>query len=167
VALPGIGELSYVDPLVGKEAIVAMSGYGGPAMGMRTPGSADHGDLTASHRLWVTAKNAQRIGSGIMIGNRVYIINEPGIAQCLDALTGKEIWSARAAGSTWGSTVLVDGKLFTTDQSGKTIVWSPGDELKILHQNPLNEKVRAMPVFSDGQIFIRTYANLFCIGRHG
>jgi outer membrane protein assembly factor BamB len=163
----GLGELSYVDPLVGKEAIVAMSGYGGPAIGMRRPGPADHGDLTDSHRLWVTAKNAQRIGSGIMIGNRVYILNEPGIAQCLDALTGKEIWSGRAAGSTWGSTVLVDGKLFTTDQSGKTIVWSPGEELKILHQNPLNEKVRAMPVFSDGQIFIRTYANLYCIGRHG
>ncbi|MDB5304792.1 MAG: Serine/threonine protein kinase, partial [Phycisphaerales bacterium] len=161
----GLGALSYADPLVGKETIVAMSGYGGPAIAMRTPKPADRGDLTESHRLWVVTNNPQRIGSGIMIGNRVYILNEPGIAECLDALTGKTIWKGRAAGSTWGSTILADGKFFTTDQSGETTVWSPGDELKILTHNPLNEKVRATPVFSDGQIFIRTYANLYCIGK--
>ncbi|HET6247374.1 MAG TPA: PQQ-binding-like beta-propeller repeat protein, partial [Tepidisphaeraceae bacterium] len=161
----GLSPLAYANPLIGKDFIVAMSGYGGPAIGMRTPTATEHGDLTKSHRLWVTPVNSQRIGSGILLDNRVYILNEPGIAQCLDAATGKELWKARAAGSTWGSTVLVDGKFYTTDQSGQTIIWSPGDELKILHQNPLNEKVRTTPAFSDGQIFIRTYENLYCIGK--
>ncbi|HWE95973.1 MAG TPA: PQQ-binding-like beta-propeller repeat protein [Tepidisphaeraceae bacterium] len=80
-------------------------------------------------------------------------------------LSGKPLWKGRAAGSTWGSTVLADGRFFTTDQSGQTTVWSAGDALKIQSQNPLNEKTRATPVFSDGQIFIRTYENLYCIGK--
>lgn len=161
----GLSSLTYANPLVGKDVIVAMSGYGGPALGMRKPKAGDHGDLTQSHRLWLTPKNKQRIGSGVIVGDRVYLLNEPGFAQCIDAATGKELWSARATGSSWSSTELVDGKLFSTDQSGETFVWTPGDKLEVLNQNALGEKTRASLVFSDGQVFVRTYKALYCVGK--
>ena len=94
----GLGALAYANPLIGKDVIVAMSGYGGAALGMRKPKAADRGDLTASHRLWVTPKNQQRIGSGVIIGDRIYILNQPGFAQCLDVATGKELWRGRRFG---------------------------------------------------------------------
>src|SRR6185437_7454045 len=39
----GLGALTYSNPYVAKDAIVAMSGYGGPALGMRIPKPGDHG----------------------------------------------------------------------------------------------------------------------------
>jgi outer membrane protein assembly factor BamB len=161
----GLSLLAYAQPLVSKEFIIAMSGYGGPTIGMRTPKPTEHGDLTKSNRLWINNRNPQRIGSGIMIGDRVYLLNEPGIAVCFEAATGRELWKARASGSAWASTEYVDGKLFSTDQSGESIVWLPGDKLQILNHNSMGEKTRASLAFSDGQIFERTYENLYCIGK--
>ncbi|HWE03693.1 MAG TPA: PQQ-binding-like beta-propeller repeat protein [Tepidisphaeraceae bacterium] len=161
----GLSALAYAQPLVGKDVIVAMSGYGGPTIGLRTPKAADRGDITKSHRLWITPSNPQRIGSGVMIGDRVYLLNESGIAVCLLAATGKEVWRGRATGSAWSSTAFVDGKLFSTDQSGESIVWTPGDKLEILNHNSVGERTRASLVFSDGQVFQRTYDNLYCFGK--
>ena len=164
----GLGPLAYANPLVGKDIIVAMSGYGGPSLALRKPAATDHGDLTASHRLWLIVekkKNPQRIGSGVLLGDRIYTMEEPGFAKCIEAATGKELWHERAAGSTWASTEFVDGKLFSTDQSGETVVWKPGDKFELVSRNPLNEKTRASLAFSDGQVFARTYEALYCIGK--
>jgi hypothetical protein len=39
-----------------------------------------------------------------------------------------------------------------------------GPAFKVLARNPLGEKVQASMAVSDGQLFIRTEQNLFCIG---
>ena len=164
----GLGPLAYSNPIVGKEVIVAMAGYGGAAIGLRKPAATDRGDLTASHRLWQINDRRQipqRIGSGIVIGDRLYTLEEPGTAKCIEMATGHEIWHAKAIGSSWSSTELVDGKLFSTDQSGDTIVWLPGDKLEPVSHNAMGEKMRASLVFSDGQVFIRTYEALYCVGK--
>ena len=162
----GLGALAYANPLIGSDVIVAMSGYGGPAIGMRKPKAADQGDLTSSHRLWVvTAKNPQRIGSGVILADRIYLLNEPGFAACIQASTGKELWHARVAGSSWSSTEFVDGKLYSTLQDGTTVVWKPGDTFELLSENKMEEHMNASLAFSDGQIFVRTYKVLYCIGK--
>jgi outer membrane protein assembly factor BamB len=162
----GLGPLSYADPLIGKQVIVAMSGYGGPAMGMRKPKAADHGDLTKSHQLWrITTKIQQRIGSGVLTGDRVYLLNQPGVAQCFNANTGKELWHERATGSSWSSTTLVDGKLYSTTQDGTSVIWKPGDKFESIAENKIDEHMNASLIFSDGQIFVRTYKALYCIGK--
>ncbi len=162
----GLSDLCYTNVLLGDGAIVAMSGYHGPAIGLRSPTGEETGDLTESHRLWRVEKNPQRIGSGIITADHVYIQNEPGVAQCIESKTGREIWSERVGRSTWGSMTLVDGRLYVTDQSGTTHVLKPGPAFERLAENPLgkNEITRATPAFSDGQVFLRTHENLYCFG---
>ena len=46
-----------------------------------------------------------------------------GQAQCLELKTGKEVWRKdRVLGSTWGSLVAADGKLYVTSRTGETVV---------------------------------------------
>ena len=91
----GVSELLYTSPLVGRSksgagVVVAMSGYHGPAIGVKTGGE---GDVTDTHRLWLhDQKNPQRVGSGVIVDGDVYILNEPGIAWCFDAETGRRRW---------------------------------------------------------------------------
>jgi outer membrane protein assembly factor BamB len=162
----GLGDLVYTSPVIGNGVIVAMSGYGGPALAMRVPGPGDRGDLTDSHRLWREEKPPQRIGSGVIAGDYFYLVNEPGIAQCWELKTGKVAWRGRLTGSTWSSSVLSGDRIYVTDQTGETFVFraSPA-KLEVLQHNELgDETTRASVAPSGGQLFIRTHQNLYCIG---
>jgi len=160
------GDLVYTSPLIGKGFGVAMGGYTGPALGFRLD-KGSSGDVTESHRLWHDEqKHPQRIGSGVILGEHVFMANAgPGILQCLDASTGKELWKDRGAGANhWGSIVSADGRLYVTNQKGTTVVFAPNaDEYEPLAENALGEPSNSTPAFSDGQIFIRTSGHLWCI----
>jgi len=159
----GAGPLQYASPLVGQDVIVVTSGFGGAAMAVRTGGK---GDVTESHRLWVTDRRMpQRVGSGVMVGDHVYILNEPGNAECIEAKTGKSVWNERVSSGSWGSMVHADGKLYVTNQKGETLVLAARPTHEVISRNPLDERSQSSPAVSDGDIFIRTYKHLWCIGK--
>ncbi len=162
----GLSDLVYPSPMIGRDVIVAMSGYKGPAIGLRLPDADGHGDITATHRLWRVESNPQRVGTGVIWGENCYIANEPGSAECIDTHTGKSLWKERLGGTTWASTIMVDGKCYATDDKGTTYLFRPWSKFKLIGSNKLGEgdTTRATPAVSDGQIFIRTYKNLYCIG---
>lgn len=161
----GLSDLVYTNPVIGNGVIVAMSGYQGPALAMRLPAADEQGDLTDSHRLWREERAQQRIGSGVIAGDHFYLVNEPGIGQCIELKTGKTLWRQRVAGSTWSSSVLAGDKIYVTAQSGETIVFrATPEKLDVLHRNELDEPTRASIAVSDGQLFIRTHKHLYCIG---
>ena len=58
----------------------------------------------------------------------------------------------------------VAGRLYVGNTAGTTFVLEPNPkECKILAENKLGETTRASAAFSNGQIFIRTHQNLYCI----
>ena len=156
----GLGRLVYTSPLVGPEAIVAMSGFSGPALAVR-PGGA--GDVTETHRLWRTPSSPQRIGSGVIVGEHVYMVNEPGTFQCIEWKTGKILCTERIGGGVWGSLVHADGRLYVTNLEGETLVLAAKPSLEVLARNPLKERTLASIAVSDRAIFLRTYKHLWCI----
>lgn len=164
----GLSDLCYNNPLVGDGTVVAMCGYGGPAIGVRLPGAGETGDLTASHRLWLVPRNQQRIGSGILLGGNVYICNEPGAAQCFDAKTGEEHWKERLGKNAWSSLNYVGGKCYVVDQTAETHVFEPSPSgLKVVAHNVLTpgEATNATPAFAGGAIYLRTNKALYRIGK--
>jgi outer membrane protein assembly factor BamB len=162
----GLSNLCYTNALAGEHLIVAMSGYKGPAIGLRLPDGMTNGDITDSHRLWIVEPNQQRIGSGIIVGDHIFILNEPGVAQCIEARSGREIWKARLGAASWSSANHVGDLLYFTDQTGTTFVVEPNTtKLHILETNrlPKREHTNASLAFSNGQIILRTHENLYSI----
>jgi outer membrane protein assembly factor BamB len=165
----GTGPLAYTDVVVGDVAGIgkmgiALAGYGGQGIGFKLGGS---GDTTATHRLWQsTAKPPQRIGSGMFVDDRFFVVNEPGI-ECIDPATGKSLWNHRLPGEgIWSSLVSTPGRLYISTHKGKTLVFAADPkEWKLLATNDLGERINATPAISDGQIFIRTWKALYCIGE--
>jgi outer membrane protein assembly factor BamB len=157
----GLGNLVYTSPLAVEETVVAMSGFTGPAFAVRRGGS---GDVTGSHRLWRQERAEQRIGSGVITGGHVFLVTDPGIAECIELLTGKMVWRERVSGQCWSSVVLSEGKLYVPDHRGDCHVFRASPEkFERLAQNKLGELIRASFAVSDGEIFIRTYQHLWCI----
>lgn len=153
--------LVYTSPLVSPEAVVAMAGYGGPALAVRPGGK---GDVTETHRLWRLPSAPQRIGSGVIVGEHVYVVNEPGTAECIELKTGKTVWNERVGAHVWGSLVHAGDKLYVTNVEGETLVLAAKPKFEV-SRNPLKEKTLASVAVSDGNIFIRTYKHLWCIGK--
>lgn len=156
----GLGPLQYASPLVGKTYIVAMSGYGGPALAVKRGGQRD---VTSSHVLWrKTEKNPQRVGSGVLVEDHIYILQDSGQCWCIDALTGEVKWEKRLGG-TWCSMVSAAGRLYVSDTGGTTYVLEPSPaSCRVLAENKLGETMRASLAFSNGQVFARTYKHLYC-----
>jgi len=160
----GLTKLVYTSALVSEKYVVAMSGYGGAAVAVKRGGE---GDVTESHRLWRhEKKNPQRVGSGVIVGDYLYILNEPGIAWCIEIATGEIAWQKRISGSTWASMTHVDGLLYVINQAGTTFVLKPNPkECEVVAENKIGETTRGSLAFSNGQVFIHTYENLYCIEK--
>ena len=162
----GLTPLHYTSPIHADGIVVAMSGFGGSALAVRTGGS---GDVTDSKRLWHHPRSPQRIGSGVIHEGHIYIHNDPGTAMCLNLETGKEVWSQRlvggaATGANWSSVLLADGKCYTITQGGDCFVFKASTTFELLATNPLGERSNSSLVPADGALLIRTHKALWCIG---
>jgi outer membrane protein assembly factor BamB len=161
----GLGKLVYTSAVCSSDGIVvAMGGYGGPALAVRAGGK---GDVTNTHRLWHhTQKHPQRIGSPIIVGDHLYLLNENGVAQCFELATGKDVWSKERIGSTsWGSMVAAADQLYVTNLAGETFVLAASPKYELLARCPLEERVLASIAVADGDVFIRSYKHLWCISE--
>ena len=98
----------------------------------------------------------------------MYMANAgPGTLECLVARTGEQLWQERnPGGNFWGSIVMAEGRLYVTDQSGRTVVFKPNpDEYEEVATNDLAEPSNSTPAITNGQIFVRTFEHLYCIGK--
>ena len=164
-ALNPTNDLAYrivASPVVHGELIIAPSRER-PMLAMRPGG---RGDVAKSHIMW-SFQNGPDVPTPVTDGKYVYVVNDRGIMWCLDAQTGAEVYGKmRLPPSTYsGSFVMADGKLYITNEDGLTTVVRTGPKFEILAENNLDDYTLSSPAVSDGQIFIRTTAALWAIGK--
>jgi outer membrane protein assembly factor BamB len=170
----GLNKYVYTSPLYANGYAVAMSGYGGAAFGVKVRGGTDAtkgelGDITKD-RLWHHPQNTQRVGSGMIVGDHVYIVEESGLPHCYDLKTGEEVWKVQEKPSravTWGSMVHAEGRLYVLMRNGDTVVFKASPKYEVLTVNSLDkgEQTNSSLAISNGDIFIRTFKHLYCIGE--
>jgi outer membrane protein assembly factor BamB len=159
------GDLAYSSPVVVGDTCVVLGGFMGVGLGVKLGGS---GDVTATHRLWRNdLKGAQSIGSPIAVGDHVYYpFDQKNVIDCIDPKTGQSVWRERQKSGFWGSIVMAGGNAYVTDQKGRTVVFKPSPEkFELVAVNELKEDSNATPAISNGEIFIRTAKNLYCIAE--
>lgn len=94
----------------------------------------------------------------------VYALASRGVLNCVEANTGKKVYSQRVQGTFSASPLLADGRLYLTSEEGDTTVVQAGPEAKILNVNTLRDKFLASPVAANGAIYLRSDEYLYCIG---
>jgi outer membrane protein assembly factor BamB len=147
-------------PVIADEVIYAPAASR-PLIALRAGG---RGNLT--HYLW-SSRNGPDVPSPVTDGKYFYIVDDKGIARCLDAKSGKGIWGPQRLkpGVYSSSPVLADHKVYVVNEEGMTTVLKAGQNFEILAENSLDDLCLSSPAISDGQIFIRTAQALYCIGK--
>jgi outer membrane protein assembly factor BamB len=146
------------------DGIVYMTrGYrSGPYMAVRPGG---RGDISRSHVVWEVPTGAPYISSLVYDEGILYMASDVGAVTAIDAASGRRIWQQRVDGIFSASPVAGDGKIYFVSETGETIVLKAGRQPEILARNDLGERLIASPAISNGQLFIRSDAQLFAIGK--
>jgi outer membrane protein assembly factor BamB len=165
----GLNPLVYTSPLFSEGIVLIMGGFNGSTLAVKTGGM---GDVTETRRLWRIPKTRQRIGSGVVHNGHVFILDEPGIAQCMELQTGKVIWDERlrgpgANGASWSSILLSGDKLYAMNQSGDTFILEASPQFRVLSTNSIGETTLASLAPAGGKLLVRTHTALWCIGDGG
>jgi outer membrane protein assembly factor BamB len=159
----GLNPLAYAEPLLVDDVMVAMGGYNGFAIGVKPGGS---GDVTATNRLWQDKHAPQRIGSAVTVDGKIYLGSDPGFVQCIDPKTGALLFDARVPhAQTWSSMVRSGDRLYLVTKSSDTLIFRADPKMELLADNALDDGMtNASLAVSNGELFIRTYKHLWCIG---
>jgi outer membrane protein assembly factor BamB len=108
-------------------------------------------------------KQAPAKPSPLLINRQLYLFSDSGIATCLDARTGKEIWSERIGGDYSASPVFADGRIYLCGEKGNTLVMKPGPKLDVLATNVLEDGFMSSPAVAGKALFLRTKKHLYRI----
>jgi outer membrane protein assembly factor BamB len=122
------------------------------------------GDVTKTHVAWRTKPGATYITSPLSVGDFLLGVNNAGVAYCFEAATGKVLWKEKI-GQHHSSPVLVEGLAYFISDEGEINVIKPGAKFERVAQYKLGEACYASPAISDGQVFLRGFEHLFCIGK--
>lgn len=162
----GLGPLVYTSAVASKDGIVvAMAGYGGAALAVKAGGN---GDVTKTHRLWLhKQRNPQRIGSGVVVGQHLYMLSTPGQAQCFELQTGNEVWKRKKVGDdqNWSNMVVVGDTIYVVNTGGDCFLFDASPKFALKGTNSIGELVRGSIAISNGELFIRSYNHLWCIAE--
>ncbi len=122
------------------------------------------GMLPSSAVVWTANKGVPTRPSLLLDGGLLYLVSDQGIASCLEAATGKVLWSERLDGEFSASPILAGGNLYFCNQSGKTFVVAPGKTFNVLAENRLEGGFMASPAVVGANLYLRTKTHLYGVG---
>ena len=123
------------------------------------------GKLREDQIVWKLSKGIAHIPSPLLVGKELFVVDNAGVATCVDALTGKEHWRKRLGGNYDASPIEVLGRVYFCSREGKTTVLLSGKEFKTLATNPLKGTFKASAAVDDGALFLRSDTHLYRIEK--
>ena len=108
------------------------------------------------------------IGSVAIKDDLLFIADFSGLVHCLDAKKvedGKPVvyWTHDMFAASWGSPLIVDGKVYIGDEDGDVTVFELSKELNIIAEPNLINSIYSTPVCANDKLFISNKSTLFCI----
>ena len=118
--------------------------------------------------VWQHPRGVPECPSPLYHDGRLYAVKNGGIASCFDAKTGEVKYQQRigARGPRYSSPVIGDGKIYAASARGFVTVYAVGDELRVLAQNDLGERIMATPALAHGSVFLRTDKHLWAFSKN-
>ena len=164
--------------VVARDGVVYAVG-GGPggsaAVAVRAGG---HDNVTDSHLLWKKSIGSY-VPSPVVVGDYLYWVDDKGIAYCLQADSGEQVYRERLPGLAGGggrgmsspvyaSLVAADGKLYAVSRHNGAFVLAQGPKFEVLAHNQLDSDpsdFNASPAIVRGRLLLRSNRALYCVAK--
>ncbi len=112
---------------------------------------------TGSHEIeWTNRKVKCYEQSMLVVGDYLYAVTDRGLVHCLRTSDGEEQWSERLGGRFSSSPLLVDGKIYVSNERGTTFVFAAtADGFQSLGENQLGTECFATPTPVGNRLYHR------------
>lgn len=148
-------------PVIGHGMIFFPTGFSaGQLYAVRTGGN---GLLSDSHVAWRVKRSVSNKPSILLVDDLIYMIGDAGVASCIAAKTGEQVWQQRIGGEYSASPVYADGRLWFFSEDGKTTVLKPGRVFEQVGENRLDDGFLASPAIAGKAFYLRTRTHLYRI----
>ncbi len=128
----------------------------------------ESGDVTETHRLWKRDDIGSFIPTPVEYKGRVYLISDRGEINCINPLTGEDVWSGtfpKGKGNFYSSPLIAGDHLYAAREDGIIFVIKLEDKFEIISEINMKDRIIASPIAISGRLLIRTNSHLFCIGN--
>lgn len=158
-------------PLVVDQSIFVFGGF--RSSGSYRIRSGGKGDVSKSHVDWYS-RSSSYVATPVHHEGFLYWIDDQGIAWCLEAATGKQIYRERVAGlksggrPVYASPILSAGKLYVVTRLDGTLVIPATTTFSVESQNHLKSDTsdfNATPAVHEGRLLLRSNQAIYCIGQ--
>lgn len=112
---------------------------------------------------WKSKRGVPKKPSLLLIDDWLFTIDDNGVAACLDAATGTEIWRERVGGNHSASPIYADGRIYFFNEEGKATVIAAAREFRKLAENHLEDGFMASPAVAGQALYLRTKTHLYRI----
>jgi outer membrane protein assembly factor BamB len=147
-------------PVVGHGLVFSPMGAGLELWAVRPDG---RGVVTDSHVAWRYKRGVSRRPSVLLVDDLLFMVSDDGVATCVEAKTGNEVWKERLGGNYSASPIYAGGKVYFFDQDGKSTVIEAAREYKAIAENRLEDGFMASPAVSGRALYLRTKSALYRI----
>jgi outer membrane protein assembly factor BamB len=171
--MSGGGDIQIPTPIIGDNLIYFNSAHGrsSPILAIKTSATGDitlrEGETSNEGVLWSIPRMGSYMHTLLLYRNRLYNMNWNGTINCLDPLTGKEIYNAKLgkAKSFIASPVASDGRIYIVDEEGTVYIIGDGDVFNLIAEIPMNDICMTAPSITDNMIYFRTQNYLYAVGK--
>jgi outer membrane protein assembly factor BamB len=166
---PGTTMNPIPSPVFADGMVFLTSGFRGNNLkAIRLAGAK--GDLTGSDAIvWTLDRDTPYVPSPLLYDGVIYLLKtNTGILSAFDAKTGKPhylVQRLEQAPEVFASPVGAAGRVYIVSRDGTTVVLRQGPSFEILAQNKLADGFDASPALVGGDIYLRGYKSLYCIGE--
>jgi outer membrane protein assembly factor BamB len=161
-------------PVVGHGLIFAATGWAnGQLLALRPGRPGDVIDANSQTEpgdaqlevVWKSRRNVPRKPSLQLHGDLLFGIDDGGMASCLEARTGREMWRERVGGNYSASPLCAEDRIYFFSEEGKTTVIAADRQFRVLAENQLEEGFMASPAVCDRSLILRTRTSLYRVER--
>ncbi|MCA9212646.1 MAG: PQQ-binding-like beta-propeller repeat protein [Planctomycetales bacterium] len=151
-------------PVFGHGLVYVVIGDAGPTICAISPDGT--GNVTDSNIAWTMERGGPKRPSLLLHEDHLYMVTDDGIAQCVDAKTGKPSWKERLGGNFRSSPILSDGNIYCFDLDGVCTVFqaNPNEFIQVA-KNELENGCQASPAVTGESMIVRTTRHLYCIRK--
>ena len=155
---------------VDNEMVIAMTGWREPnLLAIRLGGK---GDITGNtdYIKWTNQRGNSYTASPVLHDGILYFVTDRGMVSAFDAVSGEPHYSQQRLPNTYtfkASPVAANGKLYLASEEGDVIVLKLGKSYEVLAVNNMGDEMFvSSPVIHDGNLYLRSQDDLFCISTN-
>jgi outer membrane protein assembly factor BamB len=126
------------------------------------------GDITDTNILWRKKEELSRNQclTPVIKDGLIYTVNTMNKMMCIDAATGKEVWSKHVTSNYDASPLYINGNIWFFSVKGEVIALKPGREYVVVAKNRMDSGIWATPAVLRNAVILRTVKYLYRISEN-